>query len=82
MQIETQNNNMPMPNLPIAKHAGLFAALLPNAGRVYLTDAEDRAKAVVLDIDKYNKMMDLIEARMQTAVPDKDSATSARGKRD
>lgn len=46
----------------------LLTGLSKNDGTFYITDGNGRARAVLLDIDKYNAMMDAIEDR--ETIPD------------
>ena len=40
----------------------ILTGLAGDSGTCYITDGTGRARAVLLDIDKYNAMMDAIEA--------------------
>ncbi len=46
---------------------GLLSNISTGEGACYITDGDGRARAVLLDIDRYNAMMDALEDQADSA---------------
>ncbi len=55
---------------------GLLSKISTGEGACYITDGNGRARAVLLDIDRYNAMMDALEDETGPSASDASSSSS------